>query len=123
MLTDRDVAQKPQTAVNPEQTASLASWLLYAYVNPRAYFPPLADLDATTHLVTTAYPVRLPRSNRIANAEASGAAPGPVLGCAEAGQPVLGPAVGLSLVHLLASGRNRVRGAPSPLVYVDRVLT
>jgi hypothetical protein len=56
--------------VNPEQTASIASYLYYNYVDhiviaahrnshlPRPVLPPLADVDHTKNLIEDAKPVR-----------------------------------------------------------------
>jgi hypothetical protein len=61
--------EAPQDKVNPEQTASLASYFFFSYVQhvivsahvnegeKHPVLPPLADVDYTRNLVKTSYPV------------------------------------------------------------------
>lgn len=71
MLTDHVLLQHPMAVPNPEQTASLFSFLTYIWLDPtiwRAYrlphlpvdeLPPLCDYDEMRHLIKRSYPVGL----------------------------------------------------------------
>jgi hypothetical protein len=67
------ILQNPSEEPNPEQTASLATWAIFSYldsvilyarrvqhVTPE-HFPPLADYDHVEYLTKKSYPVRLLR--------------------------------------------------------------
>lgn len=68
-LTTQASHKDPFPIANPEQTASIASFLLFAFLDPVIYkahrvehlphdeFPPLCDYDATKHLIKRGYSV------------------------------------------------------------------